>query len=230
VNAAGNLFLANHSTNQLMGLAAGASAPTPSRGTFLQSQPACGRILLSRLTLDMHTTRVDIAGVSDSVEVLGFTGDKLLSLTKIGCAGTTSPLTYDPAANTSTVRLGPPVNGGGVTEALLYPDRKQCRHEDFVASGGRRLDRRTSRRPGDSSCCTNTRVLKRSTGCHSRDVVVGYGPSRSHPHLQAVTRLGTVHAHRLPGSRFGGGWSAGSRRPHPVSIPGRGLSPTSHPP
>jgi TolB protein len=29
-------------------------------------------------------------------------------------------LTYDPAANTSTVLLGPPINGGGVTDARLY--------------------------------------------------------------------------------------------------------------
>jgi len=29
-------------------------------------------------------------------------------------------VTYDPAANTSTVLLGPPVNGGGVTEAILF--------------------------------------------------------------------------------------------------------------
>jgi TolB protein len=42
----------------------------------------------------------------------------------VGCSGTTSLLTYDPAANTSTVLLGPPVNGGGVTDTLLYRDQK----------------------------------------------------------------------------------------------------------
>jgi hypothetical protein len=35
-----------------------------------------------------------------------------------------APTALDPAANTSTVLLGPPVNGGGVTDALLYPDQK----------------------------------------------------------------------------------------------------------
>jgi TolB protein len=30
---------------------------------------------------------------------------------------------YDPAANTSTVLLGPPLNGGGVIAALPYPGR-----------------------------------------------------------------------------------------------------------
>jgi TolB protein len=44
-------------------------------------------------------------------------------LAKVGCGGTTSLLTYDPAANTSTVLLGPPLNGGGVSDALLYPER-----------------------------------------------------------------------------------------------------------
>jgi len=93
-------------------------------GTFLQSTGACGTIFLSRLTPDMHTTRVDVPGVSDSIDVAGVTGDKLLLLAKVGCSGTTSLLTYDPAANTSTVLLGPPINGGGVTDTRLFPDQK----------------------------------------------------------------------------------------------------------
>jgi hypothetical protein len=93
-------------------------------GTFLQSAGACGTMFLSRLTPDMHTTRVQVPGVSDSIGVAGVTGDKLLLLAQVGCGGTTSLLTYDPAANSSTVLLGPPVNGGGVTEALLYRGQK----------------------------------------------------------------------------------------------------------
>jgi hypothetical protein len=31
-------------------------------------------------------------------------------------------LTYDPSGNTTNVLLGPPVNGGGVKDALLYPE------------------------------------------------------------------------------------------------------------
>jgi TolB protein len=93
-------------------------------GTFLESEGACGTIFLSRLTPDMHTTKVHIPGVSESNEVVGVTGDKLLMLAKVGCSGTTSLLTYDPAANTSTVLLGPPLNGGGVTDARLYPEAK----------------------------------------------------------------------------------------------------------
>jgi hypothetical protein len=90
-------------------------------GTFLQSAGACGTAFLSRLTSDGHTTRVNVPGMSQSVFVTGATGDKLVLQGHMDCGGGTSLVTYDPAANTSTVLLGPPVNGGGVTEALLYP-------------------------------------------------------------------------------------------------------------
>jgi hypothetical protein len=90
-------------------------------GTFLQSAGACGEAFLSRLTADGHTTRVNVPGVSPTVHVTGVTGDKVVLQGKLSCGGTTSLLTYDPVANTSSVLLGPPVNGGGVSEALLYP-------------------------------------------------------------------------------------------------------------
>ena len=93
-------------------------------GTFLQSAGACGTAFLSRLTADGRTTQVIVPGVSPNVFVAGVTGDKLVLQGQVGCGGTTSLLTYDPAANTSTVLLGPPVNGGGVTEALIYPSER----------------------------------------------------------------------------------------------------------
>ena len=92
-----------------------------SSGTFLQSLGACGTVFLSKLTADGHTTRVKIPGVSDNVFVSGAANDRLLVRGQVGCSGTTSLVSYDPAANTSTVLLGPPINGGGVSEALLYP-------------------------------------------------------------------------------------------------------------
>jgi TolB protein len=76
---------------------------------------------LSRLTGDGHTTRVKIPGVSDNVFVTGAANDRLLVRGQVGCSGTTSLVSYDPATNTSTVLLGPPVNGGGVSAALLLP-------------------------------------------------------------------------------------------------------------
>jgi hypothetical protein len=92
-------------------------------GTFLQSAGPCGTIFLSRLTPDGHTTRVDVPGMRDSVRVVGVSRDKLALLGKVGCGGTTSLVAYDPATNSSTVLLGPPVNGGGVTEAIPYRGR-----------------------------------------------------------------------------------------------------------
>jgi hypothetical protein len=94
-----------------------------SGGTFLQSAGACGSMFLSRLTPDGHTTRVNVPGLNDSVQIAGVSGDKLELLGKVGCGGTDSLVTYDPDTNTSTVLLGPPVNGGGVTEAIPYEGR-----------------------------------------------------------------------------------------------------------
>jgi TolB protein len=91
-------------------------------GTFLQSQAGCGAGFLSRLTPNMHTTEVTVPGVTDSghVSVIGATADALVLRAHMGCGAGISLLTYNPAANTSTVLLGPPVNGGGVQNAILY--------------------------------------------------------------------------------------------------------------
>jgi TolB protein len=94
-------------------------------GTFLQSRQvqgaSCGWGFLSRLTPGLHTTKVTVPGAETGVLVTGVTADKLVLRATVGCGGVTSLLTYDPAANASTVLLGPPVNGGGVIDAILYP-------------------------------------------------------------------------------------------------------------
>ena len=93
-------------------------------GTFLQSLGACGTVFVSRLTPDMHTTRVRIPGVDNSsVEIEGTSGDKLVVEGQAGCGSGTSLLAYDPAANRSTLLLGPKVNGGGVQTAIIYPNQ-----------------------------------------------------------------------------------------------------------
>jgi hypothetical protein len=93
-------------------------------GVFLPTAGACGTAFVSRLTPDGHTRRVQIPGVSDSVELAGVTGDKLVVVGMVGCGGGQSLMTYDPVANTSVVLLGPPINGGGVTGGRLFPDEK----------------------------------------------------------------------------------------------------------
>jgi TolB protein len=73
-----------------------------------------------------NTTKVTVPGVDSysSVLITGVTADKLVLRAEMGCGSGISLLTYDPAANTSTVLLGPPVNGGGVIQAVLYPGQK----------------------------------------------------------------------------------------------------------
>jgi TolB protein len=94
-------------------------------GTFLTTAGPCGTAFVSRLTPDGGTQRVDIPGVSDSAELAGVSGDKLVIVGEVGCGGGTSLVTYDPVANTSTVLLGPPITkGGGIQDALLYPSEK----------------------------------------------------------------------------------------------------------
>jgi hypothetical protein len=90
-------------------------------GTFLQSAGACGSMFLSRLTPDGHTTRVPVPGAEGSVGVVGATADRLVLQARMGCGDGVSLLTFDPAANTASVVLGPPVNGGSAGHALLYP-------------------------------------------------------------------------------------------------------------
>jgi TolB protein len=102
-------------------IGAGIAWELPS-GTFLQSVGACGTAFLSRLTTDGHTARVHVPGMSDSVVVVGATGDKLVLQGHLGCGDGTALVSYDPAANSSTVLLGPSVNSGSVTESILYPE------------------------------------------------------------------------------------------------------------
>ena len=94
-------------------------------GTFLQSESGCGPGFLSRLTPDMHATAVTVPGVADSgaVSVIGARADTLVLRAHMGCGSGISLLTYHPAANTTTVLLGPPVNGGGVQNVILYPNQ-----------------------------------------------------------------------------------------------------------
>ena len=90
-------------------------------GTFLPTAGACGTSFVSRLTPDGHTERVDIPGVSDSVGLVGTSGDDLVVVAQVGCGGGQSMLTYDPVANISTVLLGPPSVPGGVESVRIYP-------------------------------------------------------------------------------------------------------------
>jgi hypothetical protein len=91
-------------------------------GTYLQAAGACGVVYLAKLNADGTTSTVSVPDVkSGSVVVLGANGGDLDLQARAGCGGGQSVIDYNPAAGTSTVLLGPPVNGGGVIEAVPYP-------------------------------------------------------------------------------------------------------------
>jgi hypothetical protein len=99
-------------------------------GTYLQSSRSCGPRYLSRLTPDKHTAAVTVPGLNGrptgGASVVGVDGTDLdlLAVTAPGCHGRGRQsllLRYDPAAKTSTVLLGPSVDGGAVLSAESYP-------------------------------------------------------------------------------------------------------------
>src|SRR6516165_6347306 len=94
-------------------------------GTYLQAAGACGLVFLAKLNGDGTTSQVSVPNVnSATVVVIGVNGDDLDLQAKAGCGAGQSLIDYNPASGTSTVLLGPPVNGGGVINALPYRGQK----------------------------------------------------------------------------------------------------------
>jgi hypothetical protein len=94
-------------------------------GTFVQDISACGVIYLAKLNADGTTTEVDVPDVrGGSINVIGLNGDSLRLQAKAACGGGRSLVDYNPSTNTSTVLLGPPVNGGGVISAMAFKGQR----------------------------------------------------------------------------------------------------------
>jgi TolB protein len=94
-------------------------------GTYVQAQGACGVIFLAKLNADGTTSPVSVPEVhTATVVVVGVNGGHLDLQAAVGCGGGQSLIDYNPAAGTSTVLLGPPVNGGGVTSPIPFPSQK----------------------------------------------------------------------------------------------------------
>jgi TolB protein len=91
-------------------------------GDYAQDLGACGYIYLAKVS-GHRTTPVRVPGTAadKSVYVLGAYGDRLALTTAFSCfPGSASLMWYDPATNTVTPLLGPPVNGGSVGTTLLW--------------------------------------------------------------------------------------------------------------
>jgi hypothetical protein len=94
-------------------------------GTYVQAAGGCGVVFLAKLNADGTTSRVSVPDVrSQSVEVVGVNGGDLHLQAMAGCGPGQSLLDYNPAAGTTTVLLGPPVNAGAVINALPYPGQR----------------------------------------------------------------------------------------------------------
>jgi hypothetical protein len=95
-------------------------------GTFVQDYGACGFIYLAKLNADGTTTPVSVPDVEShrSIGVVGVNGGDLELHASLACGSGEALVDYNPAANTTTVLLGPSVNGGGVISALPYAGRK----------------------------------------------------------------------------------------------------------
>ena len=93
-------------------------------GTYLQAAGACGTIFLAKLNADGTTSPVSVPNTKGSVRVVGVNDGDLKLQAMAGCGGGQSLLDFDPAAGTTTVLLGPTVNGGGVMKALPYPGQR----------------------------------------------------------------------------------------------------------
>jgi Tol biopolymer transport system component len=89
-------------------------------GTYLQAAGACGVIFLAKLNADGTTSPVSVPNTRGSVQVVGVNDGHLRLQAMAGCGGGQSLLDYDPTAGTTTVLLGPTVNGGRVIDALPY--------------------------------------------------------------------------------------------------------------
>jgi TolB protein len=94
-------------------------------GTYVQAAGACGVIFLATLNGDGTTSPVSVPEVKGgSVGVVGVNGGDIYLQARAGCGGGKSLVDYNPSANKSTVLLGPPVNGGGVINAVPYPGQR----------------------------------------------------------------------------------------------------------
>jgi hypothetical protein len=93
-------------------------------GTYVQDAGACGYQYLAKLNPNGTTTPVAVPAVDagDSVVVVGTYDNRLALRATVACGTGVSLVWFDPEANTTTVLLGPSVNGGGVSDAILYPE------------------------------------------------------------------------------------------------------------
>jgi hypothetical protein len=95
-------------------------------GTFVQTESQCGDMVLEKLNVDGTTSPVSVPDTDPkkSIQVIGVSDEDLILRGFQSCGPGQGLIDYDPAANTSTVLLGPPLTGGSVTTAVGYPGQE----------------------------------------------------------------------------------------------------------
>jgi hypothetical protein len=91
-------------------------------GTYVQDAGACGYQYVAKLAANSTTTPVDIPGTVGSTYILGTFGDEIAVRVTVACGGGVSLMWFNPVTGTTTALLGPPLNGGGVVQALENPN------------------------------------------------------------------------------------------------------------
>lgn len=90
----------------------------------MQAAGGCGAVYLAKVQPDSTTAPVTVpdANPGYSQFVLGTTGNMIALHATVGCGPGVSLLWFDASTTSSSVVLGPPINGGSVVQALSYPD------------------------------------------------------------------------------------------------------------
>jgi len=92
-------------------------------GTYVLAAGGCGSTYVAKLLPSSRTAPITVPGVApgSSVWIDGATDEQLALQATVSCGNGESALWFNPATNVSTVVLGPPLQGGGVTSVLSYP-------------------------------------------------------------------------------------------------------------
>jgi TolB protein len=93
------------------------------KNVYLQNAGACGSLFLGQLQPNGTSAQVTVPDVESgsSVVVVGTDGSRLALQATVACGSGISAMWFDPTDDSTSVVLGPPVNGGGVIAALVYP-------------------------------------------------------------------------------------------------------------
>ena len=104
----------------------------------MQALGGCGYRFLAKIEDgSREPTKVSVPNVDEhkSVSVLGVYHGHLELQASLSCGGGEALVDYDPSAGTSTVLLGPTVNGGGVRKCAALPGLRVAK---VIGAGAKR--------------------------------------------------------------------------------------------